>query len=74
MSQSTIGNGYHLVFPIGKKNTNFAEDVEFLLSVTFWHIPLRGFREVEILKSSRRTTDDGHVDHNSASEPSAHVH
>ena len=28
MSQSIRGQGDHLVFPIGPKNTNFVEDVE----------------------------------------------
>ena len=30
-----IGQGGHLVFPIGPKNTNLVEDVEILLPVKF---------------------------------------
>ena len=33
MSQPIRGQGGHLVFPIGLKNTNLVEDVEILLSV-----------------------------------------
>ena len=33
MSQSIRGQGGHLVFPIGPKNTNLVEDVEILLLV-----------------------------------------
>ena len=32
MSQPIRGQGGHLVFPIGPKNTNFVEGVEILLS------------------------------------------
>ena len=35
MSQPIRGQGSHLVFPIGPKNTNLVEDVEILLSVKF---------------------------------------
>ena len=35
MSQSIIGLGGHLVFPIGPKTTNRVEDVEILLPVKF---------------------------------------
>ena len=35
MSQPIRGQGGHLVFPIGPKNTNFVEDVEILLPVKF---------------------------------------
>ena len=35
MSRQIRGQGGHLVFPIGLKNTNFIEDVEILLSVEF---------------------------------------
>ena len=35
MSQPISGQGGHLVFPIGPKNTNSVEDVEFLLPVKF---------------------------------------
>ena len=40
-----------LGFSIGMKNTNFVEDVEFLLLIKFRQIPVSGFREeVENLK------------------------
>ena len=39
-----IGQGSHLVFPIGPKNTNLVEDVEILLPVKFRWIPFSGFR------------------------------
>ena len=35
MSQPIIGQGGHLVFPIGPKNTNLVENVEILLPVKF---------------------------------------
>ena len=35
MSQPIRGQGGHLVFPIGPKNTNLVEDLEILLSVKF---------------------------------------
>ena len=35
MSQPIRGQGGHLAFPIGPKNTNFVEDVEILLPVKF---------------------------------------
>ena len=35
MSQPIRGQGGHLVFPIGTKNTNLVEGVEILLSVEF---------------------------------------
>ena len=35
MSQPIRGQGSHLVFPIGPKNTNLVEDVEILLPVKF---------------------------------------
>ena len=52
MSQPIRGQGGHLVFPIGSKNTNLVEDVEILLPFTFRLIPFSGFRgEVENVKS-----------------------
>ena len=45
MSQPIRGQGGHLVYPIGPKNTNFVEDVEILLPVKFRWIPFSGFRE-----------------------------
>ena len=48
MSQTIRGQGGHLVFPIGPKNTNLVEDVEILLPVKFRWIPFSSFRgEVE---------------------------
>ena len=44
MSQPIRGQGGHLVFPIGPKNTNLVEDVEILLHVKFHQIPFSGFR------------------------------
>ena len=35
MSQPIRGQGGHLVFPIGSKNTNLVEDVEILLLSSF---------------------------------------
>ena len=35
MSQPIRGQGGHLVFPIGPKNTNLVEDVEILLPIKF---------------------------------------
>ena len=35
MSQPIRGQGGHLVFPIGPKNTNLVEDIEILLPVKF---------------------------------------
>ena len=55
MSQPIRGQGGHLVFPIGPKNTNLVEDVEILLSVMFRWIPFSGFRgEVENVSANQR--------------------
>ena len=52
MSQPIRGQGGHLVFPIGPKNTNLVKEVEILLPVKFGWIPFSGFRgEVENVKS-----------------------
>ena len=62
MSQPIRGQGGHLIFPIGPKNTNLIEDVEILLPVKFRWIPFGSFRgEVENVKSNDdgRQTDDG---------------
>ena len=45
MSQPIRGQGGHLVFPIGPKNTNLVEDVEILLPIKFCCISFSGFRE-----------------------------
>ena len=55
MSQPIRGQGGHLVFPIGPKNTNLVEDVEILLPVKFRWIPYSGFRgEVENVSANQR--------------------
>ena len=55
MPQQTRGQGGHLVFPIGPKNTNLVEDVEILLPVKFRPIPFSGFRgEVENVTANQR--------------------
>ena len=52
MSQPIRGQGGHLVFPIGPKNTNLVEGIEILLPVMFCLILFSGFRgEVENVKS-----------------------
>ena len=45
MSQPNRGQGSHLGFPIGPKNTNLVEHIEILLPVKFRRIPFSGFRE-----------------------------
>ena len=55
MSQPIRGQGGHLVFPIGPKNTNLVEDVEILLPLKFRWIPFSGFRgEVENVSANQR--------------------
>ena len=55
MSQPIRGQGGHLVFPIGLKNTNLVEGVEILLPVKFRCIPFSGFRgEVENVSANQR--------------------
>ena len=55
MSQPIRGQGSHLVFPIGPKNTNLVEDVEILLPVKFSWILFSGFRgEVENVSANQR--------------------
>ena len=50
-----IGQGSHLVFPIGRKNTNLVEDVEIFLPVKFRCRPFSGFRgEVENVSANQR--------------------
>ena len=44
MSQQIRGQGGHLLFPIGPKNTNVVADIEILLRVKFSWIPFGGFR------------------------------
>ena len=55
MSRPIRGQGAHSVFPIGPKNTNLVEDIEFLLPVRFRWIPFNGFRgEVENVSVKQR--------------------
>ena len=55
MSQPIRGQGGHLVFLIGPKNTNLVEDVEILLPVKFRWIPFSSFRgEVEKVSANQR--------------------
>ena len=55
MSQPIRGQGGHLVFPIGPKNTNLVEDVEILLPVKFCWISFSRFRgEVENVSANQR--------------------
>ena len=55
ISQPIRGQGGHLVFPIGPKNTNLVEDVEIVLPVKFRWIPFSGFRgEVENVSANQR--------------------
>ena len=52
MCQPIRGQGGHLLFPIGPKNTNLVEDIEIYLPVKFRQIPFSGFiGEVENVKS-----------------------
>ena len=44
MSQPIRGQGGHLGFLIGPKNTNLVEHIEILLPDKFRRIPLSGFR------------------------------
>ena len=55
MSRPIRGQGGHLVFPIGSKNTNLVEDVKILLPVKFRWIPFSGLRgEVENASANQR--------------------
>ena len=55
MSQPIRGQGGHLVFSIGPKNTYLVEDVEILLPVKFLRILFSGFRgEVENVSANQR--------------------
>ena len=55
MSQPIRGQGGHLVFLMGPKNTNLVEDVVILLPVKFLWIPFSGFREeVENVSANQR--------------------
>ena len=55
MPQPIRGQGSHLVFPIGPKNTKLLKDIEILLPVKFRWIPFSGFRgEVENVSANQR--------------------
>ena len=55
MSQLIRGQGGHLIFPIGPKNTNLVEDVEILLPIKFRQILFSGFRgEVQNVSANQR--------------------
>ena len=55
MSQQIRGQGGHLVFLIGPKNTNLVEGVEILLPVKFRRIPFSRCRgEVENVSANQR--------------------
>ena len=54
-SQPIGGQGGHLVFLIGPKNTNLVEDVKILLPVKFRWIPFSDFRgEVENVSANQK--------------------
>ena len=55
MCQPIRGQGGHLVFPNGPKNTNLVEGVEILLPVKFRWILLSGFRgEVDNVSANQK--------------------
>ena len=55
MSQPIRGQGGHLVFPIGMKNTNLVDYVEILLPDKFRWIPCSGFSgDVENVSANQR--------------------
>ena len=56
MSQPIRGQGAHLVFPIGRKNTSFVDGIEILLPVRFHWILFSGFRgEVQNVWANQRS-------------------
>ena len=55
MSQPIRGQGGHLVFLIGPKNTNLVEVIGIWLPIKFCKIPFSGFRgEVENVSANKR--------------------
>ena len=55
MSKPIRGQGGHLVFPIGPKNTNLVENIEILLPLKFRWIPFNGLRgEVGNVSANQR--------------------
>ena len=56
MSHPIRGQGSHLVFPIGRKNKSFVEDIEILLPVKFCWIQFSGFRgEIRNVSANQRS-------------------
>ena len=53
-SKAISGQGVHLRWRIGQKNTNLVEDVEHLNPVKFLQVPFSEFREVERASVSKR--------------------
>ena len=60
ISQPIRGQGGHLAFPIGPKNTNLVEDIKSLLPVKFCWIPFSDFRE-EVKMSHPIRGQGGHL-------------
>ena len=54
MSHPIKGQGGHLVFPNGPKNTNLVEDVEILLPVKLCWVSISSFRGVENVSANQR--------------------
>ena len=54
ISQPIRGQGGHLVFPIGPKNTNLVEDIEIMLPVKFPWISFGSFWEVKNVSANQR--------------------
>ena len=55
MPQPIRGQGGHLVFPIGPKNTNLVENVKILLLVKFHQFPFKGFKgKVENVSANQK--------------------
>ena len=63
MSRPIEGQGGHLVFSIGPKNTNLVEDIEILLPGKFRWILFSEFRgKAKNVKVYVRRTPDGRAD------------
>ena len=61
MYQPIRGQGGHLVFPIGPKNTNLVEDVEILLPVKVRWIPFKRFQRRSQKCLSKSRSLGGHI-------------
>ena len=59
-SQRIRGQGGHLIYPIGPKNTNLVEDIEIFFPVKFCWIPFSGFKE-EVKNVSANQRRGGHL-------------